>query len=180
MTGLTCARHCSTNHDGIEFPDAPSLPYDYIVKGNAAVRSHTYSATRWDATCVPLEPTPAERAMNPRVVPSSGEDVVVEISSWRSQPTVNAAHRTDMGRGARARLFCGAPVAADEHALIDWPVDSRMSGRCAAATAAGMACRRFNGDVAADDGALLSSPGRRVHFLFGPCTSFAMANARIR
>jgi uncharacterized protein len=65
-------------HEEIEFRDAPSLPYGGIVKGKAAVRSHTYSSTGWAATWVPLQPTPAERAMNPRVVASNGEDVVVE------------------------------------------------------------------------------------------------------
>jgi ketosteroid isomerase-like protein len=65
-------------HQDIEFRDAPSLPYGGVVRGKAAVEEHMYGPCGWIATWVPLQPTPTERAMNPRVVASNDEVVVVE------------------------------------------------------------------------------------------------------
>jgi uncharacterized protein len=99
-------------HDEIEFHDAPSLPYGGVVKGKQAVEQHMYSAAGWGATWIPLQPTPAERAMNARIVSSHGEDVVIEYrqralapSGERFDGQVLAVYTVRDGRLARARMF---------------------------------------------------------------------------
>jgi len=99
-------------HDEVEFHDAPCLPYGGVVRGKPAVIDHTFSATGWAATWHPLQPTPAERAMSPRVVASNGEDVVVEYrqrgvtpGGERFDAPVLAAYKVRDRRLVRAQMF---------------------------------------------------------------------------
>src|SRR5262249_9633178 len=55
----------------VEFHWPPSLPYGGISRGRAA------DSLTWSTTWVPLQPTEAERRMDPRVVATSGDEVVV-------------------------------------------------------------------------------------------------------
>jgi ketosteroid isomerase-like protein len=64
-------------HPDIEFHDASSLPYGGVVSGRPAVESHMYGPRSWAGTWTPLQPTSAERRMDPRVVAATGREVVV-------------------------------------------------------------------------------------------------------
>src|SRR5918993_5847616 len=64
-------------HPDVEFHDAPSLPYGGVVTGKSAVESHLYATRGWAKTWIPLQPTDAERRMDPRVVAANEREVVV-------------------------------------------------------------------------------------------------------
>src|SRR5215204_6898666 len=66
-------------HDDVEFHDAPSLPYGGTVRGEAAIRAQLEAAPEatWLGTWGPLQPTEAERKMDPRVIAAEGEEVTV-------------------------------------------------------------------------------------------------------
>lgn len=67
-------RLLSMYHPDIEFYDAPSLPYGGSMSGKAAMEAHARS---WARTWSPLQPTDAERRMDPRVVAATEREVVV-------------------------------------------------------------------------------------------------------
>jgi uncharacterized protein len=89
---------------GIEWP--PSLPYGSTSGGPAA------TAPAWSETWIPLQPTEAERRMDPRVVAASEDEVVV---LWRQRGVTAAGVRFDgevlglyqvvAGKLARAQMF---------------------------------------------------------------------------
>lgn len=61
-------------HPDIEFHDAPSLPYGGVIRGRPGMESHDRA---WARTWAPLQPTDAERRMDPRVVAATEREVVV-------------------------------------------------------------------------------------------------------
>jgi ketosteroid isomerase-like protein len=75
-------------HPDVEFHEAPSLPYGGTVRGKEANRAET----AWEQTWDPLQPTDADRAMDPRVVAVAGEEVVV---LWRQRAVDAAGRRFD-------------------------------------------------------------------------------------
>jgi ketosteroid isomerase-like protein len=66
-------RLLSLYHPDVELVWPESLPYGGTVQGG---RPPSPGAT-WDQTWDPLQPTSAERRMDPRVVAAHGDDVVV-------------------------------------------------------------------------------------------------------
>ena len=90
----------------VEFHWPPSLPYGGTARG-LRVEGRTWGET-WD----PLQPTEAERRLDPRVVAASDEEVVV---LWRQRGLSPAGDRFDgevlglyrlsKGKLARAQMF---------------------------------------------------------------------------
>ena len=66
-------------HDDIEFHESPSLPYGGSRRGKEILRRQIETAPEetWLGTWGPLQPTERERRMDPRVVTTSGSEVVV-------------------------------------------------------------------------------------------------------
>jgi ketosteroid isomerase-like protein len=100
-------------HEDVEFHDAGSLPYGGAVRGEDDVGDESRPAgTTWLGTWGPLQPTPAERRMEPRIVASNGGEVVVE---YRHRAVSPAGERVDLpvlalyevrdGKLARAQMF---------------------------------------------------------------------------
>jgi uncharacterized protein len=93
-------------HPDVEFHWPPSLPYGGTSRG-LKLDSPTWVET-WD----PLQPTEAERRMDPRVVAAGEEEVVV---LWRQRGVSPAGERIDTpvlglyqlreGKLARAQMF---------------------------------------------------------------------------
>ncbi len=90
----------------VEFHWPPSLPYGGTSRG-LNLQGHT-----WGETWNPLQPTEAERRLDPRVVAASEEEVVV---LWRQRGVSPAGDRIDTpvlglyqlreGKLARAQMF---------------------------------------------------------------------------
>jgi uncharacterized protein len=93
-------------HPDVEFHWPPSLPYGGTSRGLKVDRP------TWDETWDPLQPTEAERRLDPRVVAVSEEEVVV---LWRQRGVSPAGDRIDTpvlglyqlreGKLARAQMF---------------------------------------------------------------------------
>ena len=90
----------------VEFCWPAALPYGGTTRGCAAERP------TWIHTWAPLQPTEAERSMDPRVVASSGDEVVVlwrqrgrSPSGERFDAPVLAVYTVRDGRLARAQMF---------------------------------------------------------------------------
>ena len=66
-------------HEEVEFHDAPSLPYGGSRRGKAELREQleTEPEKTWLGTWGPLQPTEKERRMDPRVVTTDGDEVVI-------------------------------------------------------------------------------------------------------
>jgi uncharacterized protein len=102
-------------HPDVEFDWPPSLPYGGTSRG-LKVNHPTWLET-WD----PLQPTDAERRMDPRVVAASEEEVVV---LWRQRGVSPTGDRIDTpvlglyqlreGKLARAQMFYFDPAATLE------------------------------------------------------------------
>ena len=69
------ARLHALYHPDVEFHWAPSLPYGGSTRGRDAPVPD--GQPTWRSTWDPLQPTDAERGMDPRVVASAGSEVVV-------------------------------------------------------------------------------------------------------
>jgi uncharacterized protein len=105
-------------HPQVEFHDAPSLPYGGSTRGFEQVVSNQ----GWLETWGPLQPTEAERRMDPRVVAERDGEVVV---LYRQRAVDQAGERLDApvlglyeirdGKFAKARMF-----HFDTAALIDY------------------------------------------------------------
>lgn len=87
----------------IDWP--PSLPYG--TSGGPAARAPT-----WSETWIPLQPTEAERRMDPRVVTASEDEVVVlwrqrgvTATGLRFDGEVLGLYRVIRGKLARAQMF---------------------------------------------------------------------------
>jgi uncharacterized protein len=101
-------------HDDVEFHDAPSLPYGGAVRGKATLRERLETApeTTWLGTWGALQPTEAERRMDPRVVASEGDEVTVVFTQRavgadgeRFGSPVLALYEVRDGKLARAQMF---------------------------------------------------------------------------
>lgn len=101
-------------HDDVEFHDAASLPYGGTSRGKAAIRALLESEpeSTWLGTWGPLQPTQAERRMDPRVVASEGEQVVVLYTQRalapggeRFEAPVMGLYEVRDGKFARAQMF---------------------------------------------------------------------------
>jgi ketosteroid isomerase-like protein len=101
-------------HDDVEFHDAPSLPYGGAVRGKATLREWLDSAPErtWLGTWGGLQPTEAERRMDPRVVASAGQEVTVVFTQRamgadgeRFESPVLGLYEVRDGALARAQMF---------------------------------------------------------------------------
>ena len=101
-------------HDDVELHDAPSLPYAYTARGKSAMRDQLETApeTTWLGTWGPLQPTEAERTMDPRVVAASDREVVVlyrqravDPAGERFDAPVLGLYEVRDDRFARAQMF---------------------------------------------------------------------------
>ena len=101
-------------HDDVESHEAPSLPYGRTMKGKAAMweRLATAPETTWLGTWGPLQPTAAERRMDPVVVASSGVEVVILYTQRaigpegeRFEAPVLGLYEVREGKFARAQMF---------------------------------------------------------------------------
>jgi ketosteroid isomerase-like protein len=96
-------------HPDVEFAWPLSLPYGGTFRGTHLL---TPRAVSWEYTWDPLQPTAAERRMDPRVVATAGEDVVVlyhqrgvKASGRRFDQEVLGWYRTVDGKFAAAKMF---------------------------------------------------------------------------
>jgi uncharacterized protein len=101
-------------HDDVELHDAPSLPYAYTARGKDELREQFETAHEmtWLGTWGPLQPTEAERRMDPRVVATDGDEVVVQYTSRALAPSgerfespVLGLYEVRDGKFARAQMF---------------------------------------------------------------------------
>jgi ketosteroid isomerase-like protein len=101
-------------HDDVELHDAPSLPYADTARGKDGMREQLETApeTTWLGTWGPLQPTERERRMDPRVVATDGDDVVVLYTTRALAPDgerfeshVLALYEVRDGKFARAQMF---------------------------------------------------------------------------
>jgi uncharacterized protein len=102
-------------HENVELHDAPSLPYGYEgISGKEAMREQLESTPEksWLGTWGPLQPTEAERRMDPRVVATRGNEVVIEYTTRavlpdgeRFESPVLGLYEVRDGKFARARMF---------------------------------------------------------------------------
>jgi ketosteroid isomerase-like protein len=102
-------------HDEVELHEAPSLPYGYEgISGKAAMREQLETAPErsWLGTWGPRQPTAAERRMDPRVVATRGDEVVVHYTTRalaangeRFESPVLGLYEVRDGKLARAQMF---------------------------------------------------------------------------
>ena len=101
-------------HDEIELHDAPSLPYAYAARGKDAMREQLDTApeTTWLGTWGPLQPTEQERRIDPRVVATNGDEVIVLYTTRAVSPDgerfeseVLCLYEVREGKLARAQMF---------------------------------------------------------------------------
>jgi uncharacterized protein len=98
-----------------EFHWPPSLPYGGTIRGVSSARRESRWAAAWD----PVQPTQAERRMDPRVVAATEHEVVV---LWRQHGRAAGGERFDGevlglyqirdGQLSRAQMFYFDPLAA--------------------------------------------------------------------
>jgi ketosteroid isomerase-like protein len=100
-------------HDDVEFHDAGSLPYGGVFRGKdeASERLESRPET-WIGTWGPLQPSAADRRMDPRIVSSHGGEVVVAYRLRAVSPTgerlfhpVVGLYEVRDGKLARAQMF---------------------------------------------------------------------------
>ncbi len=101
-------------HPDVEFHDPPSLPYGGDARGRDEIRERLERAPEetWLGTWGPLQPTEAERSMDPRVVAADDAEVVVLYRQRAVAPTgerldapVLGLYEVRDGKFARARMF---------------------------------------------------------------------------
>ena len=101
-------------HPQVEMRDAPSLPYGGTRSGLNDIREdieHNPERT-WLGTWGPLQPTEAERRMDPRVVAANDREVVVlyrqralDPAGERFDAPVLGLYEVHEGKFARAQMF---------------------------------------------------------------------------
>jgi len=118
-------------HDEVEFVDADSLPYGGVLRGKAAHRRRLLAPgeASWSGAWAPLQPTPALRRMDPRIVGGNGGEVAViyrqravSPSGRRFDAPVLGLYEVRDGKLARAQMFhfdTAAVVAFLEHARAE-------------------------------------------------------------
>jgi uncharacterized protein len=109
-------------HPDVEFHWPPSLPYGGIARGIEGGSRSRNAEGLWTRTWDPLQPTEAERRMDPRVVAANDDEVVV---LWHQRATDAAGNRLDEpvlglyqvreGKLARAQMFYFDPIAVGEY-----------------------------------------------------------------
>jgi uncharacterized protein len=101
-------------HDEVEFHEPIALPYGGSVIGKDALWEQLKQApeTTWLGTWGPLQPSEAERRMDPRVVSTSGDEVVVLYRQRAVSPDgerfdspVLGLYEVREGKFARAQMF---------------------------------------------------------------------------
>ena len=101
-------------HDDVELHEAPSLPYAYTARGKEEMRKQLETApeTTWLGTWGPLQPTEAERRMDPLAVATDGDEVVVQYTTRALAPNgerfaspVLGLYEVRDGKFARAQMF---------------------------------------------------------------------------
>lgn len=101
-------------HDDVESHEARSLPYGGVMRGKTALRDQleTSPEQTWLGTWGPLQPTDAERRMDPRVVAAAGDEVTVVHSQRAVSPSgesfespVLGLYEVREGKLARAQMF---------------------------------------------------------------------------
>lgn len=102
-------------HEDVELHEAPSLPYGSEgISGKEAMPAQLETAPErsWLGTWGPLQPTEAERRMDPRVVAARGKEVVVHYvtralapNGERFESPVLGLYEVRDGRFARAQMF---------------------------------------------------------------------------
>jgi ketosteroid isomerase-like protein len=99
-------------HPEVEFHDAPSLPYGGSVRGKETLRGSLTGEGSWLGTWGPLQPTEAERRMDPRIVAATEDEVVVlyrqrakDAAGRRFDAPVLGLYRVSDGKLARAQMF---------------------------------------------------------------------------
>ena len=100
-------------HEDVEFHDAPSLPYGGERRGEQHLRRELEAAPdSWLGTWAPLQPTPAERRMDARVVAAHDGEVAVLYRQRALSPAgerfdapVVALYHVRDGKFARAQMF---------------------------------------------------------------------------
>jgi uncharacterized protein len=95
-------------HPDVEFHEAPSLPYG----GTSVGKQEVVTNLGWLETWGPLQPTPAERRMDPRVIADDGREVVVlyrqravDRAGDRFEAPVLGLYEVRDGMFARAQMF---------------------------------------------------------------------------
>jgi ketosteroid isomerase-like protein len=108
----------------------PCLPYGGQATGLEAIRADR----SWDGAWRPLQPTPAERNMDPRVVAATDTEVVVLWHQRGRSPSgatfdgeVLGLYQVRDGALARAQMFYYDPVAA--HRFLDTHHPARAANR---------------------------------------------------
>jgi ketosteroid isomerase-like protein len=104
-------------HPGVSFHWPPSLPYGGVATGRRAARSDL----GWSSYWTPLQPTPEERRLDPRVVAATDREVVV---LWHQRGLAQSGERIDcevlglynVTRGllARAQMFHFDPLSVQQ------------------------------------------------------------------
>jgi uncharacterized protein len=119
-------------HPSAEFRWPPELPYGgtYVRGRSEPVRNRTWSDV-WDA----LQPTEAERRMDPRVIGANEREVAV---LWRQRGLGRRGERCDSpvlglyevrgGRLAKAQMFYFDPRAVSEFLARAVPVNPQPAG----------------------------------------------------
>ncbi len=100
--------------DDVQLHEAPSLPYGGVVAGVASLREQIESAPEdtWLGTWGPLQPTAAERRLDPRVIAEKDGEVVVlyrtravSPGGERFESPAIGLYEVCDGRLARAQMF---------------------------------------------------------------------------
>jgi ketosteroid isomerase-like protein len=109
-------------HPDVEFVWPLSLPYGGTFRGRELLSPRAVS---WEQTWDPLQPTEAERRMDPEVVAAADDDVVVlyhqrgvNASGRRLDQEVLGWYRAEAGKFAGAKMF-HFDTAALMHFLAD-------------------------------------------------------------
>jgi ketosteroid isomerase-like protein len=122
-------------HDELEFHEAPSLPYGGHLQGKDVLHEQLESdpARTWLGTWGPLQPSEAERRLDPRVVAVNGDEVVVHYRTRgispdgeRFESEVLALYEVRDGKFARAQMF-----HFDGVALVDFLARARAQAAAA-------------------------------------------------
>jgi ketosteroid isomerase-like protein len=135
----------SLYHPDVEFHDAPSLPYGGHVRGKHHLRELLERAPgeTWLGTWGPLQPTEAERSMDPRVVAADDTEVVVLYRQRAVDPTGDRLDAPVLGlyEVREAKLVRAQMFHFDTAALVEFL--TRAKGRLAsqAGAAAGWSPR---------------------------------------
>jgi ketosteroid isomerase-like protein len=101
-------------HDDVQLHDALSLPYGGVTEGKASIQEQAErpSDKTWLGTWGPVQPTDAERRMDPRVISENEGEVVVLYHQRALAPDgerfdspVIGIYEVRKGKLARAQMF---------------------------------------------------------------------------